>query len=154
MNSDGAHSNKSREWLENSFAEFDTFGRVECPVCKSLQLTVLDILCPVCGTIVAKNRAPIDKDGTARLAGGLTAGELMIRSKKWWDHKGRQYYRRVRGRVGDSIALTPELQQRGVLMGKKFDDLTRAEKFSICKAYHLAWFEKETPPADVAPIVL
>lgn len=154
MNNDGAHSGKSLEWLEKSFAEFDTFGRIECPVCRSRNLTILDILCPNCGTMIAKNRAPIDKDGTAKLAGGLTAGELMIRAKKWWNHVGRQYFRRVRSRRGDSISLTPELRQRGILMGKKFDDLNRQEKFAICKAYHLSWFEKETPPDDVAPIVI
>ncbi len=152
MKNDGVHSNKSRKWLEDAYAEFDDFGRVECPVCHSLKLTALDILCPGCGTVVAKNRAPIDKDGTAKLAGGLTAGELMARAKKWWDHKGRQYFRRVRSRPGDSIALTPELRQRGILMGKKFDDLTRAEKFAVCKAYHLAWFQEET--SDVASIVI
>ncbi len=155
MNNDGAHSNKSREWLENAYAEFDTFGRIECPVCHSRQLTILDILCPGCGTTVAKNRAPIDKDGTAKLAGGLTAGELMVRSKKWWNHIGRQYYRRVRERQGDSISVTPELRHRGILMGKPFDDLNRQEKFAVCKAYHLSWFESETPKeTDVASIVI
>lgn len=155
MSGDGVQSSKSQAWLEECFAEFDTFGRVECPVCCSRNLTILDILCPNCGTIIAKNRMPIDKDRTAKLAGGLTAGELVVRSKKWWDHIGRQYYRRVRGRVGDSISLTPELRQRGILMGKKFDDLNRQEKFAVCKAYHLAWFQKETdPPAGVAPIVI
>lgn len=152
MSNDGAHSNKSNEWLENAYAEFDTFGRVECPVCHSLKLSTLDIVCPNCKTVVAKNRAPIDKDGTAKLAGGLTAGELMVRAEKWWDHIGRQYFRRVRSRKGDSIALTPELQKRGILMGERFDDLTRAEKFSVCKAYHTAWYQGET--TDVASIVI
>lgn len=152
MKNDGAHSNKSLEELEKAYAEFDIFGRVECPVCHSLQLSILDILCPNCGVTVAKNRAPIDKDGTAKLAGGLTAGELMVRAKKWWNQAGRQYFRRVRSRPGDSIAHTPELQRRGLLMGKKFDDLTRAEKFSVCKAYHNTWYQQEM--TDVASITL
>lgn len=151
---DGADSGKSLEWLEKSYLELESYGRVECPACKSRQLTILDVECPNCHIVVAKNRQPIDKDGTAKLAGGMTAGELMKRAEKWWDHKGRKYFRRVRSRVGDSIAQTEELQSSGILMGRKFNDLTRAQKFSVCKAYHLSWYEQENSNRIKKPIVI
>jgi len=149
-------SNKTLKWLEASYAVDEAFGRIECPVCHSMNLTILDIQCPNCKTFVAKNRQPIDKDGTAKLAGGLRADELMDRARRWWDKSGRQYYRRVRNRPGDSISRTPDAAKSGIFMGKKWDKLTRGEKFSVCSAYHQAWYEEhhtDTGP-DVAAIVL
>lgn len=140
---DRSESDKSIEWLEQSYRIDEAFGRIECPVCHSRNLTILDIQCPNCKVFVAKNRHPIDKDGEARLAGGLKASELMDRSRRWWNKNGRLYFKRIRNRPGDSIARTPELQQRGIMMGKKFEELTRAEKFAVCKAYHQSWYEAE-----------
>lgn len=156
---DGIQSDKTVEWLEENYKEMDLFGRVQCPCCHSNQLTVLDIACPNCGVTVAQNRMSIDKDGTARMAGGMTAGELMKRAERWWEKTMRLYFKRIRSRRGDSISMTPELVHgSGILMGKHFDDLDRREKFSVCKAYYQAWFEenveqaKKTP--DVAAIIL
>lgn len=139
----GVESDKTLEWLERSFKVDESFGRVECPVCHSTQLTILDIQCPSCKTFVAKNRQPIDKDRNMKLAGGMSAGEVMNRARRWWDKNARLYFRRTRNRPGDSITRTPSAAKSGIFMGKKFDRLTRAEKFSVCKAWHQAWFQDE-----------
>lgn len=81
----------------------------------------------------------------------------MTRAEKWWDKRCRKYFKRVRARRGDSIAKTPSLKYgNGILMGKRFDDLTRAEKFSVCKAYHQAWYVEhvESTKPDVAAIII
>lgn len=151
----GVDSDKSVEWLEESYRIDDSFGRIECPVCHSMKLTILDIQCANCGTFVAKNRQPLDKDGTAKLAGGMKAGELMTRAHRWWDKDARKYFQRTRNRPGDTISRTPQAAKSGIFMGKKFDTLTRAEKFAVCKAYYQAWYaEEHTPKPDIGAIVL
>lgn len=152
---DGVRSDKSIEQLEESFKEFDLFGRIECPVCHSRQLVVLDISCPNCGTVVAKNRQPLDKDGAEKLAGGLTAGELMKRAEKWWNKTGRKYFKHMRERPGDSIAQTPQLSGgSNILMGRPFSELSRGEKFSVCSKYHQAWYQEEHAEPDIPTLVI
>lgn len=133
----------SLEKLEGNLLILDTFGRMVCPICGYELLTPMDAKCGNCGALLGKDRAPLDKDGTKRLPGGITAKEATDRARKWWDGRMRDYFRRTRERRGDPIRMTPEMHaKRGILAGKKWDELNRREKFLVVKAWHQAWLEE------------
>lgn len=154
---DGVESDKSLAWLEENYGSIENFGRIECPSCHSRALTVLDISCPNCGLIIAKNRMPIDKDGIARLAGGITANEAMKSAEKWWNGVGRKYYQAMRARYGDTLATVPELRRNPLLNGRPFIELDRRQKFAVVKEWHMQWYQlnhADPSPPDVAAIII
>ena len=109
----------------------------------------------------------IIKPGDERLTGGLKPAELVSRAEKWWDAKGRH----LAGKTGMkrfNIALegaklsfskrgpllrvapveTPILGS-GLLRGLRWAELTRTERFHVCKAWHRQWLMEKT--RDVVP---
>lgn len=103
-----------------------------------------------------------------RLATGISVKQLVAEAERWWTRRGRRamldgrksQIRTVRGHRHYKGPFTldpddPNALPSGIIHGLPWDNLNRAEKLQVCKAYHLIKYrqpqEQELSPQLILP---